>query len=156
TVVVDPQPSTAAPVVTPPDPVRTTGSTGGTTGSTRANGPLRPDGRPSNVPPPTETRFINNEVVFQICSDLPHTRIQGHMRRLGLSTLATQSIGLLGCTVYHSRITSGRSVRDVITALERDRLIDEVTPNYMFQLAQDANAPAGNAAQYIIDKLRLT
>jgi subtilisin family serine protease len=160
---VDPQPVTPDPVVTTSQATTTTTTTSTSQSQPRpggqqtgARGPRRPDGRPSNVPPPNETRFINNEVVFQICSDdVPAQRIQGHMRRLGLSTLSTQTIGLLGCTVYHSRITSRRSVRDIIVALERDRLIDEVTPNYTFELAQDRTTPAGNTAQYIIDKLRL-
>ena len=158
---VDPQPTTPDPVVKQSDNQGSGGGTGGTTGSTgggqaAGNGPLRPDGRPSFVPPIDENRFINNEVVFQICSDGANQRVQAHLRRLGLNLLSTQSIGLLGCTVYHSRITSGRSVRDVITALERDRLIDAATPNYMFQLAQAATAPAGgDPAQYTVSKLRL-
>src|SRR5262249_61310669 len=126
------------------------------------NGPLRPDGRPSNVPPPNETRFINNEVVFQICSDIPAQHIESALRRNRLSLLSSTSLGILGCTVYHSRIDSGRSVRQVIVALERDRLIDEVTPNYTFELAQDAAAPAApadagqaDAMPYVVSKLRL-
>ncbi|MFL4986367.1 MAG: GLUG motif-containing protein, partial [Xanthobacteraceae bacterium] len=152
----DPQPT--GEVVSTQSPP-TTGSTSRPSDQASGRGPLRPDGRPSNVPPIGETRFINNEVVFQICSDVPAQRIQSTMRRLRLDLLSSQSLGLIGCTVYHSRITNGRSVRDIIIALERDRLIDEVTPNYTFALAQDASAPApaaaGEAAQYAVAKLRL-
>ncbi|MFL5067172.1 MAG: S8 family serine peptidase, partial [Xanthobacteraceae bacterium] len=152
----DPQPTgEVVSIQSPP----TTGSTSRPSDQASGRGPLRPDGRPSNVPPIGETRFINNEVVFQICSDVPAQRIQSTMRRLRLDLLSSQSLGLIGCTVYHSRITNGRSVRDIIIALERDRLIDEVTPNYTFALAQDASAPApaaaGEAAQYAVAKLRL-
>jgi subtilisin family serine protease len=134
---------TTAPEVVSTQSAQATRSTrsGDTTGST-GQGPRRPDGRPSNVPPVGETRFINNEVVFQICSDVPAQHIQAALRRLRLQLLSSQSLGLIGCTVYHSRITNGRSVRSIIIALERDRLIDDVTPNYMFALAQDATAPA--------------
>src|SRR5262249_24792596 len=63
------------------------------------NGPLRSDGRPSNVPPVNETRFINNEVVFQICNPAVSAQhIQSAMRRLRLSLLSTSSLGILGCT----------------------------------------------------------
>jgi hypothetical protein len=145
---------------TPGDVVTPSGSSApATTGSTSPSRPLRPDGRPSNVPPPGETRFVNNEVVFEICSDVPARRIQAEMRRLNLSLISSQSLGLIGCTIYHSHINSGRPVREVIVALERDRLIDMVAPNYMFALAQDASAPApaaeGDPAQYAVAKLNL-
>src|SRR5262249_23694767 len=125
---------------------------------------LRPDGRPSNIPPLTENRFINNQVVFQICNPaVPAARIQAAMRRLRLSVLSQQSIGILGCTVYQTQIAAGGlPVRAVIQQLEKDRLIDMVSPNYMFELAQDAGNPAaapaaseGDPAQYIIGKLKL-
>ena len=125
------------------------------------NGPLRPDGRPSNVPPPGETRFISDQVVVQI--SVSPAVLDRLIRRLGLTVISSQSIGLLGTRVIQFRITSGRSVREVIIELEKNRLIDEAAPNYEFELAQAAPAPAGAAApagagdpaQYMVSKLRL-
>jgi subtilisin family serine protease len=51
-------------------------------------------------------------------------------------------------------------MRRVMQELEKNRMFDEVTPNYTFELAQDAAAPApvasgGDPSQYIISKLHL-
>ena len=124
------------------------------------SGPLRPDGRPSNVPPPGETRYISDQVVVQYNGSLDALR--DLMLRLGLVVLSQQTNTLLGTQVIQFRITSGLSVTEVIVELEKERAID-VAPNYEFVLAQDAPAPAGAAApagagdpaQYMVSKLRL-
>ena len=124
------------------------------------NQPLRPDGRPSNVPPPGETRFISDRVVVQL-SVSPDT-LTDLFQRLGLVVISSQRNDLLGTQMIEFQITSGLSVREVIIELEKNRLVD-AAPDYLFELAQAAPAPAGAAApagagdpaQYMVSKLRL-
>jgi filamentous hemagglutinin family protein len=127
--------------------------------NTRNNQPLRPDGRPSNVPPLNETRFISNQVIVQIGANVSPALLDRVVRSLGLKVLSSQTIGLLGTQMIQFEFGKGKNVRDVIIALERLRVIDEAAPNYEFELAQAAGAPAGNGsgdpAQYVISKLKL-
>jgi hypothetical protein len=120
-------------------------------------GPTRPDGRPSNVPPLNETRFINDQVVVQIGANVSPDVLSRVLQRLGLTVMSSETLGLLGTRVIQLRIGSGLGVRDVILELEKERVIDEATPNYEFALAQNTatEAPAGDPAQYTIAKLNL-
>ncbi len=152
----DPTPTVQAALVTPAPPRR----------------PQRPNAPPasrqfndrlvSGVPPPGETRFIQDQVVFQVGGDVPAARIAMIARRLGLVPISSQNLGLIDRTVYQFRITNGQSVADVIRRLEALRVIAAAQPNYLFELAQVPPAPApppaaaeGDPAQYIIAKLRL-
>jgi subtilisin family serine protease len=125
-------------------------------GNQQGTGPLRPDGRPSSVIPPGETRFIDNQVTVQINANVPAQVLERIIRRLNLTVLSSQTLGLLGTRFVHFEFGNGRSVNDVIIELEKQRIIDLATPVYEFMLAQDAtSAPQGDPAQYIIDKLKL-
>jgi subtilisin family serine protease len=98
-------------------------------------------------------------VVVQIGAGISPDVLNRVARRLGLTVLASETVGILGTRVIQFQIGSGRSVRDVIIELEKQRVIDDATPNYEFTLAQaataPAEAPAGDAAQYTIAKLNL-
>jgi subtilisin family serine protease len=104
------------------------------------------------------------------------------MRSLGLEIIAQQNFGVLGRTVFRFRIAGHLSVRDVIKAIEANQVNVSAQPSYTYALTQDGNRPApdlaaapdlagaaadlagapadtrrnGDAAQYIVDKLRLT
>jgi subtilisin family serine protease len=137
------------------------GSGGGRTGSdvTGGVGPLRPDGRPSSIPPINETRFINNQVMVQIGADVPADVLDRVVRRLGLTVVSSQTLGLLGTRVIQFQFGGGKGIRDVIRELEKQKIVDTASPNYEFELAQDmagtAQTLSGDPAQYIIDKLQL-
>jgi hypothetical protein len=112
----------------------------------------------SGVPPAGETRFVATEMVFQVGSNVSRQALDNAMRRLGLSTIASQNIGLTGGTLFHLRLADGRAVADVVRALEAEN-IGIAQPNYVYQLRQDANLAArgnaGDASQYVVSKMRL-
>jgi len=112
----------------------------------------------TGVPPLGETRFVSTEMVFQVGSNVSRQTIENAVRRLGLSTIASQNVGLTGGTLFHFRIADGRAIADVVRALEAEN-IGIAQPNYVYQLHQDANLAArtnaGDSSQYVVNKLRL-
>ena len=112
----------------------------------------------TGVPPVGETRFLTNEMVFHVPPNVSPQTVDTVARRLGLSTVASQSFNLSGGTLFRFRITDGRPVADVIRALESEN-IGVAQPNYVFKLQQDpalaARTTGGDPSQYVVDKLRL-
>ena len=112
----------------------------------------------TGVPPAGETRFVSNEMVFQVGANVSQQAVENAARRLGLTTVASQSFGLTGGTLFHFRVAQGRPVADVVRALEAEN-IGVAQPNYVFTLQQDtelaARTQAAAPSQYVIDKLRL-
>src|SRR6266540_2439184 len=53
----------------------------------------------TGVPPLGETRFVSTEMVFQVGSNVSRQTIENAVRRLGLSTIASQNVGLTGGTL---------------------------------------------------------
>ena len=148
-----------------------TGNSGGTKGGTANNGGRPPANvtaqfglgpLPSGMPPANETRFLTNEVMFQLGGNLTDQQIQRLAEQLGLQIAYQENIGLLGRKVVRFIITNGQPVRQIIAALERTGANFSAQPIYQFQLTQDTaqNAPAdtnskGDSAQYIVEKLGL-
>ena len=116
------------------------------------------------MPPLNETRFPNDEVVFQLGGTVatqlerlrtPPTRARGH--------LAARPFGLLGRTVFRFRITGGRHVRGIIAraADERRALLGAAELPVRDGAGRRAGALAadtsrkGDSAQYIVEKLGL-
>jgi filamentous hemagglutinin family protein len=122
-----------------------------------------PDGeRFSSIPPPGETRFLNNEVVLQVGANISQEQITAVTQRLGLSVIASQTLGSLNRTAFRFRIGDGRSVRDVIRALEANSIVAVAQPNYQYKLAQqtasippDGGVRRGDPSQYMMGKLHL-
>jgi subtilisin family serine protease len=112
----------------------------------------------TGVPAAGETRFLTNEMVFHVPPNVSPQTVDTVARRLGLSTVASQSFNLSGGTLFRFRITDGRPVADVIRALESEN-IGVAQPNYVFRLQQDATlagrSTPGDPSQYVVDKLRL-
>ncbi|MET0630221.1 MAG: S8 family serine peptidase [Xanthobacteraceae bacterium] len=112
----------------------------------------------TGVPPAGETRFVSTEMVFQVGSNVSRQALDTAMRRLGLSTIASQTVGLTGGTLFHLRVADGRAVAEVVRALEAEN-IGIAQPNYVYQLRQDATLAArgntGDSGQYVVSKLRL-
>jgi hypothetical protein len=111
----------------------------------------------SGVPPAGETRFVPNQIVVQFGAGTTPQRIAAIARRFGLTTLAQNSVGALGRTVYTFRFGNGRSVPSVIRQIEHAGINAAVQPNYTYGLSQEQNpsADAGDPAQYIVPMLRL-
>jgi filamentous hemagglutinin family protein len=119
----------------------------------------------SGMPPPGETRFIKDQIVLQIGSNVSRETLDRLARELGLTIIASQELGTIGTTAYQFQITGGRSVADVIRAFEANRVPAFMQPNYQYSLTQEAEPkdvdltasipPQTGPAQYILRKLRL-
>jgi hypothetical protein len=92
--------------------------------------------RESGVPPPGERRFVAREVVVGLASDLSASTLDDLARRHGLTHLEP----LVGTTYHRWRIGDGRSVSDVIRALEADGVVRTAQPNYNFSLAESSQS----------------
>ena len=124
------------------------------------------DRRVIDVPPPTETRFIKDEVVLQIAGNITVQRLQAAVASLGLTLLASEKLDIAGSTVARFRIGNGRSPTQIIRALAAIQLVAVAQPNYVYTLQQEFAAPApatrgdaaqlGDAAQYALEKLKIS
>jgi len=110
----------------------------------------------TGVPPRGETRFVSNEMIVHVGSEVSPQALDAAARRLGLTAIGSENLALSGGRLVHFRITNGQ-VADVVRMLEAEK-IGIAQPNYIFQLQQDAHAAAplkGDPAQYVIEKLHL-
>jgi filamentous hemagglutinin family protein len=123
--------------------------------------PLRtvvgPDGENrSSVPPPGETRFKADQVLLQVKLDLPPEQLTQILQELGLQVMASQNLTSLGRAVLQLRITDGRSVADIIRALEAKSIVAVAAPNHNFLLSQPTQGiTRGDPAQYVLSKFSL-
>jgi hypothetical protein len=113
----------------------------------------------TGVPPVGETRFRSAEMVFHVNPNVSPQAVEAAARRLGLSTIDSESFSLTGGTLVHFRVGNGRPVPDVIRALEAEKL-GIAQPNYIFTLQQQSTNLAalttqGPPSQYVVGKLRL-
>jgi hypothetical protein len=123
------------------------------------------DRRVMDIPPPTETRFVKDEVVLQIAGNVTVERLQAAVGRIGLTLLASENLGITGSTVARFRITNGRSPAEIIRALTAIELVAVAQPNYVYTLQQQSSDPApasrgdatqGDPAQYTLEKLQIS
>jgi subtilisin family serine protease len=117
-----------------------------------------------DIPPATETRLIQDEVVVQIASNVTPDRLQAAVRRLGLTVIASESLVNAGSTVVRLKITNGKTPAAAIQSMANVGMAAIVQPNYVYNLDQAEQAPAtrgdpaqqqGDAAQYILEKLKM-
>jgi hypothetical protein len=119
-----------------------------------------------DIPPATETRLIQDEVVVQIASNVTPDRLQAAVRRLGLTVIASERLANAGSTVVRLKITNGKTPAAAIESMKNVGMAAIVQPNYVYALDQAGaeQAPAtrgdpaqqqGDAAQYILEKLKI-
>ena len=111
----------------------------------------------SGVPPRGETRFVSDEMIVHVGSEVSPQALDVAARRLGLTQIDSQNLSLSGGRLIHFRVANGQQVADAVRTLEADK-IGIAQPNYVFRLQQDAYAAApskGDPAQYVVDKLHL-
>jgi hypothetical protein len=121
------------------------------------------DQRIIDIPPPGETRFVQDEVMVQIRADLGLDQLRAAIARLGLSILASEDLAILGSIAVRLHIDDGRSPAEVIRALAAVQLVAVAQPQYLYTLDQQASEPApasrgappGDEAQYILQKLSI-
>ncbi|MGA7489014.1 MAG: GLUG motif-containing protein, partial [Xanthobacteraceae bacterium] len=100
------------------------------------------DQRIIDIPPPGETRFVQDEVMVQIRADLGLDRLRAAIANLGLTILASEDLGILGSTAVRLHIDNGRSPAEVIRALAAVQLVAVAQPQYVYTLDQQASEPA--------------
>ena len=110
----------------------------------------------TGIPPVSETRFVPVEMVCH-WGEISPQRIEEIARQHNLTILATQRSGLTGGTLVHFRIDGNRAARDVVRAMEAQRIVSQ--PNYIYEAVQEtaaAQSGAGTAdQQYVATKLQL-
>ena len=124
------------------------------------------DRRIVDIPPPGETRMIQDEVVVQIATRFGPDQLQNAVRRLGLTVIASETLTSTGSTVVRLRITDGRTPAQAIRSLANVGMAAIVQPNYVYALQQQSGDPTpsargdtgqqGDPAQYILEKLKIS
>ncbi|WP_377841870.1 S8 family serine peptidase [Bosea sp. UC22_33] len=129
-----------APTTSPQQP-----SAGGTNRSMRVppGSWLQPRTQRSIVPAMDETRFVPDEVLFELA---PNAEAEAVLRRYGATLIASQRFELAGVTIIRARIEPGRDLRAVLTAMADDTSITGAQPNFLFELQQDSRSGAGAPA----------
>lgn len=110
----------------------------------------------TGVPPVTENRFVNTEMVCQWGPDMTQAGIDEIARQHNLTILAVQRSALTGGTLVHFRIGGNRPARDVVRAMEAERIVSQ--PNYVYEAVQQpaaAQSSTSDSEQYVVNKLRL-
>lgn len=111
----------------------------------------------TGIPPVSETRFVNTEMVCHWGADVSPQRIEEIARQHNLTIMAMQPSALTGGTLVRFSISGNRSTRDVVRAMEAERIVSQ--PNYVYEAAQETAAAEsstrGGDQQYVANKLRL-
>lgn len=107
----------------------------------------------SGVPPKGETRFRVDEVLFILKTNAPETALEAVVTAQNLSRIAEADLGLIQRMVHRYAITDGRSVAQVVAALEADPNIEQAQPDYVYQLMESASGLSG--LQYAHQQLRV-
>jgi subtilisin family serine protease len=98
----------------------------------------------TGVPPVSETRYVTNEMVFHVGSNVTREQVDSVARKLNLSIAGSESMSLTGGTMFHVRVAGGRSMTDVVRALEAEKL-GLAQPNYVFYTQRDPAVPQDGA-----------
>jgi subtilisin family serine protease len=97
----------------------------------------------SIVPAMDETRFVPDEVLFELA---PNVEAEAVLRRYGATLIASQRFELAGVTIIRARIEAGRDLRAVLTEMADDVSITGAQPNFLFELQQDSLSRVGPPA----------
>ena len=141
--------------IPPTPPTGTAGLNGGGGGGGGGGGAA--GGTGGGMPPRGERRFVPDEVITAFAASTTPQAIEQLARRHNLTQLETINLPLLGTTIYRWRINGRRPVGDLVGAIEDERIVASVQPNYLFTLQEDAAKVPGTgqsyAEQYVLGKL---
>ena len=110
------------------------------------------------LPPVDERRFLANEVVLELPSNVSDEQLHALAERHHLTRIGSVSFGIVGHTLYRWRVDDGRPVADVIRDLQAEGDISAAQPNFTFTLQDQAprnEVREGDPAQYAVTKLHL-
>ncbi len=102
-----------------------------------------------------DDRFVPDEVLFELRPDVPPQMAEALAKKNRLRLLGSQSLPLIGTTMYRSRIIGKRSVATVVAALQADPRLSGIQPNYLYSLQADHTGTLSEA-QYVVPKMHLT
>ncbi len=95
----------------------------------------------AGVPPIAETRYVQNEVVFEFKAKASPESIDQLIATNKLERISSWKFKLTDSILYRYRITDGRPVQTIIAALEKNSNILSAQPNYIYTLQQVITAP---------------
>jgi subtilisin family serine protease len=124
------------------------------------NNPVQLDvgaGRYFFLPPPQETRLVQDEVVIQLPCNTPEQTLNDAMARLQLSVLSSQCLTSINTAIHRLHIEGGQSIANTIRSLASNRIIVAGQANYIYTLGQDlaGDRMQGDADQYVLQKLKM-
>lgn len=131
----------SVPTTTPQQP-----STGGSTNRSINVPPglwMQPRQQRSIVPALDETRFVPDEVLFELAPDAEADVV---LRRYGATLIARQRFELAGVTIIRAKLEAGRDLRAVLTQMGDDSSIAGAQPNFLFELQQGSALKPGGAS----------
>jgi subtilisin family serine protease len=108
----------------------------------------------SGVPPRGEKRFRVGEVLFILKPTAPGTALEAVVTAQNLSRIAEADLALIQRRVHRYAITDGRSVAQVVAALEANPNIEQAQPDYVYEL-MEATAKGPSTLQYAHTQLRV-
>ena len=88
------------------------------------------------MPPPGETRFIQNQLLMQLSAIALTEPVRLLLAQLGIRVITTDPLGALGGSLVTLELPPGISVRQAIRRLEADPRVPGLSTNYTFRLTQ--------------------
>ncbi len=110
------------------------------------------------MPAAEEHRFVSNEVVLEMPSNVSDEQLHALAERHHMTRVGAAGLGTAGRTLYRWRVDDGKPLADVIRNLQAEGDISAAQPNFTFTLqdqATHAELREGDPAQYAVAKLHL-
>lgn len=104
---------------------------------------MQPRQARSLVPAPEETRFVPDEVLFELA---PNADADTVLRRYGATVIARQRFELANVTIIRAKLEAGRDLRAVLTQMGDDDSIAGAQPNFLFDLQEDGSKPVSGVS----------
>jgi hypothetical protein len=111
---------------------------------------------PRQQPPQNWGRYVPNEVVIEVASNVSPQTMTALMRRHRLTQLESVNLQFSNTSIRRLRITNGRPVPVVVRALAAEGFT--VQPNLIASLQQTSTAPAASGCtleQYALARMRM-
>lgn len=103
---------------------------------------MPPSGQPPiSIPPTTEQRLVNDEILFELAPGVQGSDVLSSYRA---TLIESRRFELAGVTIARIRINDGRNVRAVLMEMALDPRITSAQPNYTYELQQEPR-PAGGS-----------
>jgi len=124
------------------------------------NNPTRLDvgaGRYFYLPPPEETRLVQDEVVIQLPCNTPQQTLNDTADAPAVLRVGSQCLTSINTAIHRLHIEGRQSIANAIRSLASNRIIVAGQANYIYTLGQDlaGDRMQGDSGQYVLDKLKM-